>query len=242
VFGVWSLGPYVDIAGHATTLWLPATVVRWIPVLSNARIPGRAIIVVSLCCAILSAHALRWLLSRPFARAVPVAAALVTLLVLDYVPHSPAVYRLPGAALYDNIRKDGTPGAICELPLGIRDGFGETGRFDSRTLYFQTVHERPILGGFLARLPRSVVDRYQEMPIVGSLLRLSGGGSIDEEHADRDRSDAAHALASLGIRYFVIDRTTAPPDLLRYVRMALPLRLIAQDDERALYVVDPSVF
>ena len=59
VFGVWSLGPYLEVAGHGTACWLPATLLRWVPVVSNARIPGRAIVVVYLCCAIMCAHGCR---------------------------------------------------------------------------------------------------------------------------------------------------------------------------------------
>ena len=64
VFGVWSLGPYLEVAGHGTAFWLPATLLRWVPVVSNARIPGRAIVVVYLCCAIMCAHGCAWLLAR----------------------------------------------------------------------------------------------------------------------------------------------------------------------------------
>ena len=54
VFGIWSLGPYLEVAGRHTAFWLPATLLRWVPLVANARIPGRAIVVVYLCCAIIS--------------------------------------------------------------------------------------------------------------------------------------------------------------------------------------------
>jgi hypothetical protein len=241
VFGVWSLGPYVEIAGHATTLWLPATLIRWIPIVSNARIPARAVVVVFLCCAVLSAHALAWLWGRS-GHGGRFATALAALLVLDAVPRRPPLYRMPDASIYAAMRDADAPGAVCELPLGIRDGFGEIGRFDARVLYYQTIHERPILGGFVARVPGSIGERYQSMPIVGSLLRLSAGARLDAEHPDADRARAGAALASAGIRYVVVNVATAPPDLVTYVRRVLPLRLLAQDDERALYLVDPGVF
>jgi hypothetical protein len=240
VFGVWSLGPYFEIAGRGTTLWLPATLIRWVPVIANARIPARAFIVASLCCAVLSAYSIAWLRGQPHRRRAGV--VLMGLLALDYAPRPTAIYRMPDASIYAHIRGDRIPGAVCELPLGTRDGFGESGKFDARVLYYQTVHERPILGGFVARLPPAVTERYQAMPIVGPLLRLSGGGPLSHEHLDADRQRAAAELTALGVRYVVVDQHTASQDLKTYVDRVLPLRLIARTEDRALYLVDPTVF
>ncbi len=241
VFAIWALGPYVEAAGRATTLWLPAIVIRWIPIVSNARIPARAIVVVYLASAILSAHGTAWLLGRSRRGAIA-AIGLIALLVLDYAPRRPALYQVERPAVYAQLPNDGTPGAVCELPLGFRDGFGETGVFDPRILTYQTIHQRPMLGGFLARLPRWVGERYNAMPVTGALLRLSAGGSLAVEHPDADRERAAAALTSAGIKYIVVNHRTAPPDLVTYVRRVLPLRVIARDDERAIYIVDPSVY
>src|SRR4051812_24680656 len=198
IFGVWALGPYVEIAGRGTTLWLPATIIRWIPLVANARIPARAMIVVYLCCAILTAHGLVWL--RAAGRWVALTIA-VALLLADALPRRPDLYRVPAAGVYSTMRADTTPGAVCELPLGIRDGFGEAGRFDARVLYFQTLHGRPILGGFLARLPRSIPAWYRDTPVVSTLLRLSGGEPLAAATIDADRGRAAEVLSSLAIRY-----------------------------------------
>jgi hypothetical protein len=61
VFLVWALGPFLTIAGVNTGLLLPQQLVRYVPVLANARIPGRALIVVSLAMAVLAAC---WAASR----------------------------------------------------------------------------------------------------------------------------------------------------------------------------------
>ena len=52
------------------------------------------------------------------------------------------------ANLYDVLARQTGPGSVCELPIGLRDGFGELGRLDMRVLYYQTLHGRPITGGF----------------------------------------------------------------------------------------------
>jgi hypothetical protein len=238
VFGVWSLGPYLEVAGHGTACWLPATLLRWVPVVSNARIPGRAIAVVYLCCAIMCAHGCAWLLARDPPKRM-FAAVLAFLVVLDFVPRRPAHYLMELPTVYRELTRDRSPGAVCELPMGVRDGLGELGRFDSRALYWQTFHQRPILGGFVARIPSSIRARYLAMPVIGSLLRLSSGAALTAEHPDEDRTQAATILASLGVRYVVVNASSCSPDLLSYVRRTLPLRLVSEEKGRALYVVDP---
>ena len=141
--------------------------------------------------------------------------------------------------VYRELTRDRSPGAVCELPMGVRDGLGELGRFDSRALYWQTFHQRPILGGFVARIPSSIRARYLAMPVIGSLLRLSSGAALTAEHPDEDRTQAATILASLGVRYVVVNASSCSPDLLSYVRRTLPLRLVSEEKGRALYVVDP---
>ena len=106
----------------------------------------------------------------------------------------------------------------------------------------QTIHERPILGGFVARIPASIGARYNAMPVIGSLLRLSSGTPLSAERPDEDRPQAAAILASLGVRYVVVNASSCSPDLLAYVRRDLPLRLVSESDGRALYAVDPASF
>src|SRR4030095_6744624 len=99
------------------------------------------------------------------------------------------------------------------LPIGIRDGFGETGSLDEAVLLHQMIHERPIVGGFVARLPPAIATTYEKTPVIRSLLRLSSGGAASEQDLTLTRAEAAAALASAGIAFVVLDmrREAAPP-------------------------------
>jgi hypothetical protein len=237
VFLTWSLGPYLMTFGRSTGMILPATAIRFVPLVSNARIPGRAFIVVYMAAAILCAFAVASLARSTSVRRRAAAFALAALVVVDYAPAPPPTFAPGHPAPYDAIDRAGTAGAVLELPLGLRDGFGETGDFDSRVLYYQSFHERPILGGFVARLAPSVLERYRGLPIVSSLLRLSGGSSLSDEVPDADRQRAGTILEGLGVRYVVINLKTAPPDLLTYAGAVLPIRALARDEERIVYEV-----
>jgi len=234
VFGVWSLGPFLVAAGHATPLWLPATLVRWIPIANNARIPGRAIAIVYLSVAMLSAFGMARLAAGGRRRVV---IGLAVLLVLDAVPAWPPLYALPRPALDATLRAL-PPGAVCELPFGLRDGFGETGAFDARSMFFQTIHEHEIAGGFVARLPANMRDRYRSLPVLGMFLRMSGAGAPSPDDRAIPREIALAQLSTLGIRYIVVDEDRLPRALAGYVRELLPGPPLVRDGARSLYAID----
>jgi hypothetical protein len=117
----------------------------------------------------------------------------------------------------------------------VRDGFGEIGRLDHRALYYQTVHQHPIVGGFVARLPASVKADYLALPIVGPLLEASAGRAISSERRSKDAQQACRELERLGIRYFVVNADAAPAEAVDYLRAVVPLTLLEEDGPRALY-------
>ena len=103
---------------------------RFVPIVANARIPGRAMVVVYLAAAILAAVGTAWL-ARQGGRRHALAWCLALLVAVESAPAATPVYRLSAPSLYARLKDASRPGAVCELPLGVRDGFGETGAFDS---------------------------------------------------------------------------------------------------------------
>src|SRR5205085_10941956 len=115
--------------------------------------------------------------------------------------------RLELPPIYAVLASRPEPGAVCELPLGLRDGLGNRGRFDDGSLYRQTVHGRPIVGGFVARLPPSVTRSYEADPLPGALLRLSEGDASISAAALPDRASAAARLDTDRIAFVVLNRS-----------------------------------
>jgi hypothetical protein len=231
-FLVWALGPYVTAFGTTLPLPLPAILIRYIPVVDNARIPARAIVVVYLAVAMLAATGFAALRER---RHTAWAFILLALVAVDIMPARPALFAIERPSIYDTLRQRPEEGALCELPLGVRDGFGETGRLDMRVLFFQSLHQRPITGGFAARLDPRIVRGYNDDPVLGVLLRLSGGSPLAGEHPSSPDA-AADSLLGHRIRFVMLNEDTAPPDLTRYVT-TLPLRTLAREGQRTLYEV-----
>ncbi len=229
LFGVWALGPYVMAFGTNTGFILPQALLRFVPILSNARIPGRAFVMVSLAVAMLAALALA---SLPRRRATLAAIAAAALIVIDLWPGHPPLTPLDRPAIYATLRAQ-PPGAVLELPLGIRDGFGEQGHLDHRVLFYQTLHEHSIAGGFIARLSPRLRQAYDADPLFGPLL------SQKQPHSQQPPpASSAHppANVSCAIRYVVMPRDL-PAATRELMNSAAQLERIAApaDDARELY-------
>jgi hypothetical protein len=236
-FFVWALGPWLRVAGMNAGLMLPANLFGLIPIVSNARMPGRALAVTLLAASLLAARLLADLSPR---RRLWAALGLSALVTLDSVAAPfPLIAMDPPPHLYSTIAT-GEPGAVLELPMGMRDGFEQIGAFDDRTLQYQMVHGHPLVGGFSARIAPSIKQRYGDLPVVRSLLRLSdpNGGEIDPRDAALDRRAVASALRAASIRFVVIDRSRAMPALLAYVTTSLPLTPVMREGERELFRVE----
>jgi hypothetical protein len=228
VFLVWSLGPYLRVFGYNTAFMLPQTFLRFVPVLANARIPGRAFVVVALMAAIVGALVLASIESSKRTRFAFVAIAAV---VLDFWP-APFVWTpLDRPALYETL-KGLPPGVLLEVPMGVRDGFGERGKLDHMALFYQTTHGHPLVGGFVARVSSRIKNAYESDPIFRPLLDLSEGRAAEPGSASCRESLACQ------VRYVVIDEGAASPDLVRFVNEAFSITPVQRDGARALYTVN----
>jgi hypothetical protein len=89
----------------------------------------------------------------------------------------PAVYRALAAA---------APGAVCEAPFGIGDGLSVgLGSQERRVLFYATLHEHPLAGGFVGANAGGCSGRYGKSPITATLLRFVRGAAAQ-------RSSTAH--------------------------------------------------
>lgn len=245
VFFVWALGPYLRVGGNSG-LWLPASLTQYVPLLANVRLPSRALVMVYLSLAMLLALAIA--ARRPDNRVGtvtgngdgmrPRAVWLVAAAILiDFAAIPIPLYETTPRPLTAYLASQ-PPGAVCLLPAGLRDGLGEIGYFEHRALFDQSIHGKPLVGGFVARLPSRVVRQYEEAHVLWSLIRLSSGETLSEDERARDRAIAGDFLRQSNIRYFVLDRERASPQLLQYVADVLPVTLQRREAHLELYVLN----
>jgi hypothetical protein len=229
VFFIWSAGPFLRVFGVDTGLPLPQILLRYVPVVSNARLPPHAAVLVYLAVAVLLAYALaKW----RFGRARLAAFALGGLIVLDFIAAPRPIVALEQAPIFDRLAQR-PAGAVLDVPTGIRDGFGPEGRFDAAALYRQTRHRKPIVTGYVSRLPPAVRQRYHNSPAMRALFALSSETPVPAGAADP--AAAATELSSRWqVRYIVVDRRNAPDAAQRFVE-AMGAPLVDRDEFRRVY-------
>ena len=76
------------------------------------------------------------------------------------------------AAAPDDVR-------VLELPFGIRDGTSSVGDFTARSQFYQTVHGKRLIGGYLSRVSSRRVRDTRRDPMLDALIWLSEGRELD---------------------------------------------------------------
>jgi hypothetical protein len=234
-FAALALGPFVHVAGVNTFVPGPWAILRYVPIVGEARTPARFAVVASLGLAVLLAGALAALRRRYPERASLVVAAAGVFLMAELMPAPRPLFSAAIPSIYQTIAADPRPVRILELPFGVRDGVSSAGNFTARYQYHQTLHGKRLIGGYLSRISRRRVTDLREQPTLDALITLSEGKTLSPEHEAMVRARGPRFVSRSDLGYVVIDERTAPPALVRFVMDAWQLEFIERDGPRALY-------
>jgi hypothetical protein len=63
------------------------------------------------------------------------------------------------------------------------------GDFSASSQFYQTYHEKALIGGYLSRIPETEVAKYRRFPLLSALLDLASGcRSIPARSGRRERT------------------------------------------------------
>lgn len=236
VFFIWALGSLVHAAGRNIAMIGPEFLLRYVPLAANARMPGRAMVVVYLALAMLAAVGIsQWRTS--FRRPTTTMLIFGGVVLADFMVAPFPLAAVDCPTIYYTLRDRPERGTLAELPLGLGDGFGPLSPIDPWMLVCQMIHERPMLGGVVSRLPRNVLPQYNADPLIAAWLRLSGArADATKEGPLPNREQARERLAANGIAFLILHRGSASAELRDYVERVLPLTRVAEDEDRVLYL------
>ncbi|MBI4786380.1 MAG: hypothetical protein HY782_04970 [Chloroflexi bacterium] len=233
-FAVLMLGPTLIVGGESTGVPLPFAALRVIPFVNANRYPVRFNAMLMLALVPLIALGVVTLLRTR--RTIPLV-GLIGLLAFEQLvlPIPLADLRAPSGlqAIRD------TPGdfAVLDLPLGWRGSISLQGRMDDKAQFYQTFHQKRILGGITSRTPQWKFQYFLEAPVINSLIALETEREVDDTRRAQDRAVALDVLRFFNIRYVAANRALASPQLLEYAQDVLPLTEIFRDETRLVYRV-----
>jgi len=238
-FGALALGPFVHVGGLNTYVPGPWALLRFVPVLGLTRMPSRFSVVLMLAVAVLFAAALEWL-GRTYPHRRPLIVVTVGILLLaELLPapltlHSAAVPRF-----YERVAAAPGDVRVLELPTGIRDGTSSIGNFIARSQYFQTMHEKPLIGGYLSRVGgRSIAD-VRRIDMLDALIVLSEGGTLSPEREAALISGGPAFIREANLGFVIVDRLRSPTALIDFAKRALHLSYVDRDGVFELYQPAP---
>lgn len=240
-----ALGPFLHINGKTGGAFsrfgdefsvpLPYFVFHKLPILSGLRIPGRFAIIGALALDVMAAVAVTRLMKNRSVRwqwAIPALALVITM--VELLPPPPLKFQSPDIpAAYTAIERSPDRGAVLEIPLFWRDGFGQIGSQQDQTIlmYYATKHGRPISNGMVARLPgKRWAGLFSELPYRQVLALQKQPGFTDKVVF------TAADLRAMGIGFVAYHRSRPYPDVLAYIE-TLGMKKLADDGETIVWHV-----
>jgi hypothetical protein len=229
-----ALGPFVQIAGWQSHIPTPWAILRYFPVVGAARMPTRFSVLVMLGAAALLTAAVTALRTHSRRRSLPVM-AVTSCLLLELSPAPRTIHPVRIPSFYDRIAADPRPVRVLTLPFGLRDGTSSDGNFSASTQFYQTVHEKPLLGGYLSRLPRRRLGIYRRLHSLSVLIDLSAGRHVSAERMERAIERAHLYPPRLDVGYVVVYPDSVSPQLLSFARALFDLQFVTADEGQELY-------
>lgn len=164
VFFFLSLGPTLRFFGMNFDIPMPYDVLGHLPLMNFSAVTVRFGVMVSFCFAILAAFALADL-QKPFLKKVkskvlriliPVLLVLFIFIENLSIPYTITKVDIPD--FYYEIAQDQQDYSMIEVPN------------NSRPLYMQTVHKKPLIGGYVSRMTLGRYAFLKQTPVINSLF------------------------------------------------------------------------
>lgn len=264
IFGVLAMGPFVkwrgsiellNLEGVGVVVPLPFLLLHYIPGLESLRVPGRFAPAMVFLAVVAGAYLLDYLLAKTQYKKTLVA-VLVGIFCLDQCYQIPLSVTPPlPTPLYEQIRRDPVESTILEIPFTVRDGYRYAGFVHGiGPMQGTIIHQKPVIGGYLARVSDEVMEYYQNLKLAGYLLLVTDRGNYDpvfEEPADPKLypypytvKESNEELDFLGIKYILIKQDEPYTELVTSVLEAAGIVEINSAQGYKLYErklrMDPS--
>jgi hypothetical protein len=240
IFFLLALGPTLhvngvdtfQIGGFHVRIPLPFALLGYLPLvpyLGGATAIGLSAIILMLALAVLAGYGvtyLRHMAPSAWARRLPM--VLLAVLIFEYAAIPSPLWQVSVPHVYQSIKTDTDSVGVLDLPF----------RHDMKIYqYYQTVHEKRIVYGFVPRLPLFNRTFGDNIPLV---RMLKDPDLIPPPPRDHRLAEQAREVSRLlNIRYIVLHKDYFASDALArvaaLVTSTLPAQVIAHDDHIIAY-------
>jgi hypothetical protein len=235
-FALLALGPFIHLAGINTHIPGPWALARYLPLVRLARTPARLAIVAMLGLSMLFASALCYMSDRwPHRRRI-LLSVVTAVMLFELLPAPRPLYSGSVPRFYARVAEQPADVRVLELPVGVRDGTSSVGDFTARSQFFQTVHGKPLVGGYLSRVSRRRIKEMRQDPMLDALVTLSEGGRLDASRERQLIDRGPDFLRRTRVGSVVIDARRTSPQLRDFAVRALHLQRIDGEGALDLYV------
>jgi hypothetical protein len=234
-----SMGTYLHVLNVNTWMPLPFYVWRLLPVFGNVRVPERWMAVGAIAWGVVLAIALMALARKKSWPLVKVSLAAGALVILENWPGIP-VGSLPQEHAIHKQLKSLPAGAVLPVPLYIGDSSVGAGDAPAglvwESLGVQVYHEKPVLGGYLGRIPRGLIRKYKADPFLDQLIALEEGKSTNAR--PMALSQACQSMNAFSVEYVLLYPESLPVRTLSFVKGSLRLIPLQLSKDLELYRLD----
>jgi len=158
IFWLLALGPYPLVMGHLIRIPLPYLFFhKYFPFFSFTGFPARFDIMIIFCMAILAAYALRNL-TRDLHKKKLFVSIVGIIICVEYLAVPIHTTKIDVPMFYRQIASDAEDYGIIDIPS------------NSLTLYYATIHKKPIVGGYISRTPATALRFLKEFRVTASTL------------------------------------------------------------------------
>jgi hypothetical protein len=234
-FALVLLGPTLIINETDTHLPMPFALLRTLPFVNANRYPVRYNTMLMLALVPLIAFgAARFLRMQ---RGKIIVSATTALLLFEQLVLPIVLADLRAPAILRDIANEPGDFTVMDVPLGWRDSVAILGSLDYTAQFFQTIHQKRLIGGLVSRHPAFKFQYYLELPVINSMIALETGREIDDHRRELDRRAVPEILRFFNVRYIVAQQTLSGDELMRYIQDIFPLTEIYRDETRTVYRV-----
>ena len=193
-FALLSMGPFFKIFnrwalplgdGISFVLPLPFIVLHYIPILSSLRAPMRFNPGFVFLAALVSAFVLNYFLIKIVSNKKRYIFFMIIFLIFIFdqmyvIP--PKLSEQFPSLLYQVIKNDKSKSTVLEIPFTVRDGFQYLGFVHAiGTMNGPLIYDKPVIGGYLARVNQGVFNYYKNLPFIDYILKITDKGNYNPE-------------------------------------------------------------